>query len=132
MKPWQGYAHAGVVALSVWFCRETIFEALQWWNGRSPSDGLLLGFCVLSTGLACLPIVALHFSHVMVLLVSYSSSLFIPPSLYMLSSFPICSVHVICTLDSCTSIKHKQCLQLNHKLENMSTIFIAFGSIKYS
>ncbi|KAA8532277.1 hypothetical protein F0562_032310 [Nyssa sinensis] len=65
MKPWQGYAHAGVVALSVWFCRETIFEALQWWNGRPPSDGLLLGFCILLTGLACAPIVALHFSHVM-------------------------------------------------------------------
>ncbi|KAL3655910.1 hypothetical protein CASFOL_000306 [Castilleja foliolosa] len=65
MKPWQGYAHAGVVALSVWFCRETIFEALQWWNGRSPSDGLLLGSCILLIGLACVPIVALHFSHVM-------------------------------------------------------------------
>ncbi|KAL6984031.1 hypothetical protein U1Q18_017406 [Sarracenia purpurea var. burkii] len=65
MKPWQGYAHAGVVALSVWFCRETIFEALQWWNGRSPSDGLLLGSCVLLTGLACVPIVALHFPNVM-------------------------------------------------------------------
>ncbi|KAK4402558.1 hypothetical protein Sango_0996500 [Sesamum angolense] len=66
MKPWQGYAHAGVVALSVWFCRETIFEVLQWWNGRPPSDGLLLGSCILLTGLACIPIVALHFSHVMV------------------------------------------------------------------
>lgn len=66
MKPFQGYAHAGVVALSVWFCRETIFEALQWWNGRPPSDGLLLGSCILLTGLACIPIVALHFSHVMV------------------------------------------------------------------
>ncbi|KAL7135244.1 hypothetical protein ABFS83_11G080400 [Erythranthe nasuta] len=65
MKPWQGYAHAGVVALSVWFCRETIFEALQWWNGRPPSDGLLLGSCILLTGLACVPIVAMHFSHVM-------------------------------------------------------------------
>ncbi|VFQ59015.1 unnamed protein product [Cuscuta campestris] len=65
MKPWQGYAHAMVVALSVWFCRETIFEALQWWNGRLPTDGLLLGFCILLTGLACLPIVVLHFSHVM-------------------------------------------------------------------
>ncbi|KAG8365777.1 hypothetical protein BUALT_Bualt17G0007100 [Buddleja alternifolia] len=64
MKPWQGYAHAGVVALSVWFCRETIFEALQWWNGRPPSDGLLLGSCFLLTGLACIPIVALHFAHV--------------------------------------------------------------------
>ncbi|KAL5538331.1 hypothetical protein UlMin_045458 [Ulmus minor] len=63
MKPWQGYVHAGVVALSVWFCRETIFEALQWWNGRPPSDGLLLGFCIVLTGLACVPIVALHFSH---------------------------------------------------------------------
>lgn len=66
MKPWQGYVHASVVASSVWFCRETIFEALQWWNGRSPSDGLLLGFCILLTGLACIPIVALHFSHVLV------------------------------------------------------------------
>lgn len=66
MKAWQGYAHAGVVALSVWFCRETIFEALQWWNGRAPSDGLLLGFCIVLTGLACVPIVALHFSHVLV------------------------------------------------------------------
>lgn len=65
MKPFQGYAHAGVVALSVWFCRETIFEALQWWYGRPPSDALLLGSCTLLTGLACIPIVALHFSHVM-------------------------------------------------------------------
>ncbi|KAL9668523.1 hypothetical protein QQ045_006057 [Rhodiola kirilowii] len=65
MRAWQGYAHAGVVALSVWFCRETIFEALQWWNGRHPSDSLLLGFCILLTGLACVPIVALHFSHVL-------------------------------------------------------------------
>ncbi|KAK3421332.1 hypothetical protein EUGRSUZ_G01983 [Eucalyptus grandis] len=65
MKAWQGYVHAGVVALSVWFCRETIFEALQWWNGRAPSDGLLLGFCIVLTGLACVPIVALHFSHVL-------------------------------------------------------------------
>ncbi|PNY07519.1 no exine formation protein [Trifolium pratense] len=65
MKPWQGYAHACVVALSVWFCRETIFEALQWWNGRSPSDGLILGFCILLIGMACIPIVAIHFSHVL-------------------------------------------------------------------
>ncbi|CAN4090242.1 unnamed protein product [Withania somnifera] len=65
MKPWQGCAHAAVVALSVWFCRETVFEALQWWHGRPPSDGLLLGSCFLLTGLACVPIVALHFSHVM-------------------------------------------------------------------
>ncbi|XP_047958204.1 uncharacterized protein LOC125203797 [Salvia hispanica] len=65
MKPINGYAHAGVVALSVWFCRETIFEALLWWYGRAPSDGLLLGSCILLTGLACIPIVALHFSHVM-------------------------------------------------------------------
>ncbi|KAJ0046957.1 hypothetical protein Pint_05593 [Pistacia integerrima] len=65
MKAWQGYAHATVVALSVWFCRETIFEALQWWNGRFPSDGLLLGHCIILTGLACVPIVALHFSHVL-------------------------------------------------------------------
>ncbi|KAJ0243426.1 No exine formation 1 [Hirschfeldia incana] len=65
MKPWQGYAHALVVAISVWFCRETIFDALQWWNGRSPSDSLLLGFCIVLIGLACIPVVALHFSHVL-------------------------------------------------------------------
>ncbi|KAF8390758.1 hypothetical protein HHK36_025285 [Tetracentron sinense] len=64
MKTWQGYAHAAVVALSTWFCRETIFEALQWWNGRPPSDSLLLGFCIVLAGMACIPIVALHFSHV--------------------------------------------------------------------
>ena len=68
MKPWQGYSHAAVVAISVWFCRETIFDALQWWNGRPPSDGLLLGFCIVLIGLACIPIVALHFSHVLVCL----------------------------------------------------------------
>lgn len=65
MRPWQGYAHAGVVVLAVWLCRETIFEALQWWNGRPPSDGLLLGFCILLAGFSCLPILVLHFSHVM-------------------------------------------------------------------
>lgn len=65
MKAWQGYAHASVVTLSVWFCRETIFEALQWWHGRPPSDGLLLGFCIVLTGVACVPIVAVHFSHVL-------------------------------------------------------------------
>ncbi|KAM0934804.1 hypothetical protein DsansV1_C30g0214331 [Dioscorea sansibarensis] len=64
MKPWQGYAHASVVAISAWLCRETIFEALQWWNGRPPSDGLLLGSYILLTAIACIPIVALHFPHV--------------------------------------------------------------------
>lgn len=66
MKPWQGYAHASVVAISAWLCRETIFEALQWWNGRPPSDGLLLGSYILLSGIACIPIVALHFPHVQV------------------------------------------------------------------
>lgn len=82
MKPWQAYAHGSVVALAVWFCRETIFEALQWWNGRPPSDGLLLGTCILLVGLACVPIVALHFSHAMsakrcLLLVVAAGALFI-------------------------------------------------------
>lgn len=66
MKRWQGYMHAFVVALAVWFCREAIFESLQWWYGRPPPDGLLLGFCILLIGVACIPIVALHFSHVLV------------------------------------------------------------------
>lgn len=64
MKPWQGFSHAVVVTVSVWLCRQTIFEALQWWNGRPPSDGLLLGFLILLSGLACIPIVAQHFSHI--------------------------------------------------------------------
>ncbi|KAJ8645969.1 hypothetical protein MRB53_007717 [Persea americana] len=63
MQAWQGLAHAGVIAFSAWLCRETIFEALQWWNGRPPSDGLLLGSWILLTGLTCIPIVALHLSH---------------------------------------------------------------------
>ncbi|KAL2903873.1 Bromodomain-containing factor 1 [Bienertia sinuspersici] len=66
MKPWQAYTHAFVVALAVWFCREAIFESLQWWYGRPPADGLLLGFCIILIGLACIPIVALHFSHVLI------------------------------------------------------------------
>ncbi|KAJ1257000.1 hypothetical protein BS78_K237300 [Paspalum vaginatum] len=64
MKVWQAYFHASVVAFSAWLCRETIFEALQWWNGRPPSDGLLLGSYILLTGIACIPIVVLHFPHV--------------------------------------------------------------------
>lgn len=66
MKVWQAYFHASVVAFSAWLCRETIFEALQWWNGRPPSDGLLLGSYILLTGVACIPIVVLHFPHVQV------------------------------------------------------------------
>lgn len=66
MKAWQGYGHAAVIAFSTWLCRETIFEALQWWNGRPPSDGLLVGSLILVAGVACIPIVALHFSHVQV------------------------------------------------------------------
>ncbi|KAF9619043.1 hypothetical protein IFM89_004401 [Coptis chinensis] len=64
MKAWQGYTHAAVITLSTWFCRETVFEVLQWWYGKPPSDGLLLGFFIILSGLACIPIVALHFSHV--------------------------------------------------------------------
>ncbi|EES08581.2 uncharacterized protein LOC8083166 [Sorghum bicolor] len=64
MKVWQAYFHASVIAFSAWLCRETIFEALQWWNGRPPSDGLLLGSYILLTGVACIPIVVLHFPHV--------------------------------------------------------------------
>ncbi|CAD6256854.1 unnamed protein product [Miscanthus lutarioriparius] len=64
MKVWQAYFHASVIAFSAWLCRETIFEALQWWNGRPPSDGLLLGSYILLTGVACIPIIGLHFPHV--------------------------------------------------------------------
>lgn len=64
MKAWQGYSHAGVIAISTWICREAVFEVLRWWYGKPPSDGLLLGFCIVLMGLACIPLVALHFSHV--------------------------------------------------------------------
>ena len=64
MKPWQGFSHAVVVTVSVWHCWQTIFEVLQWWNGRPPSEGLLLEFLILLSGLACIPIVAQHFSHI--------------------------------------------------------------------
>lgn len=76
MKAWQGYAHAGVVALAVWFFRETIFEALQWFNGRPPSDGLLLGCCIFMAGLACIPLVALHFPQVLVFMSNLFHALF--------------------------------------------------------
>ena len=33
-----------MVAYSVWFCHETIFEALQWWNGQSVDGISLNGF----------------------------------------------------------------------------------------
>ncbi|XP_068664695.1 uncharacterized protein [Aristolochia californica] len=64
MRPWQGFTHGGLIVISAWFCRETIFEVLRWWNGRAPSDGVLLGSYILLTGLACIPIVTIHFSHV--------------------------------------------------------------------
>ncbi|KAJ3671798.1 hypothetical protein LUZ60_007877 [Juncus effusus] len=63
MKPHQAYAHAAIITISAWVCRETIFQALQFVNGRPPSDGLLLGSFILLVGVACLPIVTLHFPH---------------------------------------------------------------------
>jgi len=38
--------------LAVRFCCEDIFECLQWWQGRAPSDDLLLGVCIILIGLA--------------------------------------------------------------------------------
>ncbi|KAL2652734.1 hypothetical protein R1flu_020862 [Riccia fluitans] len=64
MKPWQGLVHAGVVLVAVWLCRNTVFEVLQWATGQPPSDGLLLGFLVLATGLSSAPIVTQHFPHI--------------------------------------------------------------------
>jgi len=66
MKPWQGVANAAVVGISVWLCRFTIFEAIQWWTGVSPSDGLILGSLILAAGVASAPIVTQHFSHIQV------------------------------------------------------------------
>lgn len=67
MKPWQGMVNAVVVAVSVWLCRFTMFEALQWWTGVPPSDGLILGSLILSAGVLSAPIVTQHFSHIQVL-----------------------------------------------------------------
>ncbi|CAA6660072.1 unnamed protein product [Spirodela intermedia] len=64
MRSWQGFFHVAVVTFSVWLFRETIFEVLQCWNGRPPSDGLMVGSYILLTGLSCVPIVALHFPDV--------------------------------------------------------------------
>lgn len=64
MKPWQGMGHAAIIGISVWLCRFTLFEALQWWTGLTPSDGLILGSLILSAGVACAPIVTQHFSHI--------------------------------------------------------------------
>lgn len=66
MKAWQGLTHAAVVTISVWLCRFTIFEALQWWTGLIPSDGLLLGSLILTAGVASSPIITQHFSHIQV------------------------------------------------------------------
>lgn len=59
--------NAVVVAVSVWLCRFTMFEALQWWTGVPPSDGLILGSLILSSGVLSAPIVTQHFSHIQVL-----------------------------------------------------------------
>lgn len=66
MKPWQGMGHAAIIGISVWLCRFTLFEALQWWTGLTPSDGLILGSLILSAGVAFAPIVTQHFSHIQV------------------------------------------------------------------
>lgn len=71
MKSWQGFFHAAFVTFSMWLFRETTFEVLQRWNGRPPSDGLMLGSYILLTGLSCMPIVALHFPDVEVLVLSF-------------------------------------------------------------
>lgn len=64
MKPWQAFAHAATVCIAVWLCRYTIFETLQWWMGRPPSDGLILGAIIFACGTANIPLVTHHFSHV--------------------------------------------------------------------
>eukprot|EP00249_Psilotum_nudum_P022608 c28580_g1_i2 orf=3-3230(-) len=64
MKPWQGFSHAAAICISVWLCRYAIFESLQRWMDRSPSDGFVLGSIISLSGLACLPIVTNHFSHI--------------------------------------------------------------------
>lgn len=64
MKPWQAFAHAAAVCISLWFCRYTLFELIRSFMGRPPSDGLTLGAIVFSGAVASMPIVTYHFSHV--------------------------------------------------------------------
>ena len=84
MKPWQGMINAAVVGISVWLCRFTIFEALQWWTGVVPSDGLILGSLILAAGIASAPIVTQHFSHIQVHFIFTSSKTI----LYILAKYP--------------------------------------------
>ncbi|MCO5577316.1 hypothetical protein L7F22_031144 [Adiantum nelumboides] len=64
MKPWQAFAHAAAVCISIWFCRYTLFETLQSFMGRPPSDGLILGAILFTCAVASMPIVTYHFAHV--------------------------------------------------------------------
>lgn len=64
MRPWKAFAHAAAVVIAVWLCRYTLFEALQSFTGRPPSDGLMLGSIILSCAVASMPIVVYHFAHV--------------------------------------------------------------------
>eukprot|EP00897_Mesotaenium_endlicherianum_P006418 jgi/Mesen1/5804/ME000293S04962 len=64
MKAWQGVLHAASVFAAVWLCRYTLFDAILWGTGHRPSGGLLVGALLLVASAACVPIVALHFSHV--------------------------------------------------------------------
>eukprot|EP00850_Spirogloea_muscicola_P017425 SM000149S01360 [mRNA] locus=s149:280764:287589:- [translate_table: standard] len=65
MKVWQGYAHAGVVFVAVWTCRAAICDALAWLTGERPTDGAGVGALLLVTGAGCMPIVSLHFPHIL-------------------------------------------------------------------
>ncbi|GJP50086.1 hypothetical protein CLOM_g9227 [Closterium sp. NIES-68] len=61
MKAWMGLMHAGLVLLTVLFCRYVIFDVIVSASGHKPSHALLIGSLGLITVAGCLPIVAIHF-----------------------------------------------------------------------
>ncbi|KAJ7567721.1 hypothetical protein O6H91_01G003700 [Diphasiastrum complanatum] len=106
MKAWQGLLHTAVSIIAVWLCRSTIFEVLQWITGRSPSYGLLLGSFILMSGVAVLPVVSYHFSHIqllkrilVVVLGTGMLLIFMQPSVPRSWNFSWDSVHVPNNLD---------------------------------
>lgn len=77
-----------MVTGAVWFFRYTLFDLLYAWNGVRPSDGMLLGTILMAAALACVPIVAFHFTHMQVSYLLHSTGM---ESSSALKAVDICS-----------------------------------------
>ncbi|GBG84594.1 hypothetical protein CBR_g38877 [Chara braunii] len=63
MKVIYGWLNVGLIVAAVVFCRYTIFDAIVWWAGIRPSDGVMLGAMVFTAGVGFVPMVMYQFSH---------------------------------------------------------------------